>query len=467
MGRSSRSSCALKRLEDHNTSPEREKSVSKAGSKKSASSGYKQVDSSRCKDGGKRDSGYRKECDSRDRSGSVVERHSHSVPHGRAGSTNAKSTKYEDKNSVAGSKTVGSDRHSTATSRKKDGDDKSQNGRDSKERGRKRSRSCSPVNMAAQAQVNAGGKNGSHASGDADGKVGPASKKARSSPSRVRREVSLSASPSSSGSESRSVSSQGGRFKRKCEHSDSARLLVGSNSPRWARDKFENSFQCQQLNEERLGRIEAGLRKHTALEEKERFSRPSYKFEKKVYEDQFSFNLSVVDHLCRVLDSDDPFQKEYQINEGINKIVKRNKRLILADRHGWATAEAYERDPIADDSSDEKRIKRAKKEAQSFLEEKARTKKVRVMSRKRNFRNSGGPRPFSSGFSFSNVYPQEPRSFPLHVGAVSAQATLQESAKRQFLQTQLSSEANVTILSRDRVLDIECDSDFNFSFDLK
>ena len=242
MGRSSRSSRALKCLEDHNTSPEREKSTSKAGSKKSTSSVYKQVDSSRCKDGGKRDSDYRKECDSRDRSGSVVERHSHSVPHGCAGSTNAKSTKNEDKNSVARSKTIASDRHSTATSRKKDGDDKSQNGRDSKERGRKRSRSCSPVNMAAQAQANAGGKNGSHASGDTDGKVGSASKKAWSSPSRVRREVSLTASPSSSGSESRSVSSQGGRFERKREHSDSARLLAGRNSPRWARDKFENLF---------------------------------------------------------------------------------------------------------------------------------------------------------------------------------------------------------------------------------
>ena len=144
--------------------------------------------------------------------------------------------------------------------------------------------------MTAQAQANAGGLNGWHASGDADGKVGSASKKARSSPSRVRWEVSLTASPSSSGSESRSVSSQGGQFKRKCEHYDSAHLLAGSNSPRWARDKFENLFQGQQLNEERLERIEAGLHKHTALEEKERFSRPSYKFEKKVYEDQFSFN---------------------------------------------------------------------------------------------------------------------------------------------------------------------------------
>ena len=79
-----------------------------------------------------------------------------------------------------------------------------------------------------------------------------------------------------------------------------------------------------------------------------------------MYEDQFFFSLGVVDHLRRAVDSEDPFQIEYQINEGINKIMKRNKRLMFADRHGWATVESYKRDPVADDSSYEKRIKRAK-----------------------------------------------------------------------------------------------------------
>ena len=300
--------------------PEREKSVSKARSKKSTNSGPKQADSSRSKDGGRRDSDSRKECDSKNRTGSDAGRHSHSVPHGRSSSTNSKSKKIEDKNSIGGSKTVGYDKHSTSTSRKRDGEEKSQNGRDSVERGRKRSRSCSPDNTPTQQHDNAGGKNGSHASGDADGKVGYASKKARSSTARVRREVSPSAPSSSSGSETSSASSQRGRFKRK--RNLSSRLFDGSNSPRWARDKIENLFQCQQLNEERLERIEAGLRKHTALEEKEGFSRPSHKFEKKVYEDQFSFNLGVADHLRRALDSEDPFQKEYQINEGIDKIMR-------------------------------------------------------------------------------------------------------------------------------------------------
>ena len=201
-------------------------------------------------------------------------------------------------------------------------------------------------------------------------------------------------------------------------------------------------FQCQQLNEERLERTEAGLRKHTALEEKERLLmfRPSQKFKKKVYEDQFSFNLGVVDHLRRALDSEDSFKKEYEINEGINKIMKRNKRLMLADRHGWAAAETYERDPIAGDSSDEKRIKRAKKETQSFLEEKARTEKIRVMSRKRNFGTIEVQEHFQMDSHSQMRIHKRPDLSPLHVGAVSTQATLQDSAKHQSPQTQLNRE---------------------------
>ena len=108
------------------------------------------------------------------------------------------------------------------------------------------------------------------------------------------------------------------------------------------------------------------------------------------------------------------------------------------------------------------------KEAQSFLEKKARTKKVRVMSRKRNFRNSEGPRPFSSGFSFSNVYPQEPRSFPLTCWRCKRPGHFARFCQAPIPPNpaQFRGHDNETILSRDRVLDIECDSDFNLSFDL-
>ena len=58
------------------------------------------------------------------------------------------------------SKTVGSDKRSTSTSRKRDGEEKSRNGRGSVQRGRKRSRSCSPENTEVQPHGSAGGKTG-------------------------------------------------------------------------------------------------------------------------------------------------------------------------------------------------------------------------------------------------------------------------------------------------------------------
>ena len=65
----------------------------------------------------------------------------------------------------------------------------------------------------------------------------------------------------------------------------------------------------------------------------------------------------------------------------MTKIQHRNKkRLMIAERFGWPTAEAYELDPLADDSADEKRLKRAQKDAKK---ERIRLRKVRMP--RRNF----------------------------------------------------------------------------------
>ena len=53
---------------------------------------------------------------------------------------------------------------------------------------------------------------------------------------------------------------------------------------------------------------------------------------------------------------------------------------MIAERFGWPTAEAYELDPLADDSADEKRLKRAQKDAKK---ERIRLRKVRMP--RRNF----------------------------------------------------------------------------------
>ena len=60
------------------------------------------------------------------------------------------------------------------------------------------------------------------------------------------------------------------------------------------------------------------------------------------------------------------------------KIQHRNKRLLIAERFGWPTADAYELDPLADDSVDKKRLKRAQKDAKKARAERLRHRKVRI-----------------------------------------------------------------------------------------
>ena len=52
------------------------------------------------------------------------------------------------------------------------------------------------------------------------------------------------------------------------------------------------------------------------------------------------------------------------------KINKRNKILMVTDCYGWETVQAYLADPIAPDSEDEKKLKKARKEAKANEEEK-------------------------------------------------------------------------------------------------
>ena len=55
--------------------------------------------------------------------------------------------------------------------------------------------------------------------------------------------------------------------------------------------------------------------------------------------------------------------------EGIELIKQRNKLLVISDKYGWETGVAYMLDPIAEDSDDERRIKKAQKEAKLLKEE--------------------------------------------------------------------------------------------------
>ena len=181
------------------------------------------------------------------------------------------------------------------------------------------------------------------------------------------------------------------------------------NPPQWAKfwsDSHQNA-------EERLFSLENEVRKKN-----ETYSRPSgklesFKFEKKVYSEQYEFNQKVAEQLKAALYTNDPYSTERQLNEGIALINKRNKKLMLADRYGWDTAIAYQTNPLASDSEDERRIKRAVKEAKSLQDEKVkitRARRYRARKPKRNFR-------------YSSFRSYQPAGFPHNAAGYNAQFT--------------------------------------------
>ena len=159
------------------------------------------------------------------------------------------------------------------------------------------------------------------------------------------------------------------------------------NLPQWAKfwiDSHQNA-------EERLFNLENEVRSKNEAYSKPMDKVKAFKFEKKVYSEQYEFNQKVAEQLKAALYTNDPYSRKRQLNEGIASINKCNKKLMLADRYGWNTAVVYQTNSLASDSEDERRIKHALKEAKSLQDEKIKNtgaQQYRSKEPKRNFRNS-------------------------------------------------------------------------------
>ena len=67
---------------------------------------------------------------------------------------------------------------------------------------------------------------------------------------------------------------------------------------------------------------------------------------------------------------EDKEERDDHLLTGIGLIEKRNEILMSSNKHGWECTEAYSRSPLADNSDDKKKIKKALKEAKSVKEKK-------------------------------------------------------------------------------------------------
>ena len=92
-----------------------------------------------------------------------------------------------------------------------------------------------------------------------------------------------------------------------------------------------------------------------------------------MYEEQHDFNLKVLWHLQNVASLDSSVGRD-EIESSTFLIKERNKFLVLADSFGWDVALCYAKEPLTEDSEDERKIRRAKKEGKIRRDERLKSK---------------------------------------------------------------------------------------------
>ena len=122
------------------------------------------------------------------------------------------------------------------------------------------------------------------------------------------------------------------------------------NTPEWAK----SLLLAQKASDVRLEKV---IKHHGQKSTNDSLS--GHKFKKKFYEEQHDFNLKVLGHLQNLASLDSVVGKD-EIEAGMSLIKERNKFLVLADSCGWDVALCYAKEPLAEDSEDERKIRRAK-----------------------------------------------------------------------------------------------------------
>lgn len=135
-----------------------------------------------------------------------------------------------------------------------------------------------------------------------------------------------------------------------------------------------------------------------------------YEFKSKGNQEQFANQVkieAVLDDATEALESGNLREVRNALEEGKAIVATRKKHLTLADMHGWDFVSEYKDIPIAEDDSDEKRIRKVLKAVETKREKKKaeKAKKSNIakpsLSLRSNVLSNRLPHEFSSSPSFS------------------------------------------------------------------
>jgi len=134
------------------------------------------------------------------------------------------------------------------------------------------------------------------------------------------------------------------------------------------REKFDKSIA-------EVKKEVATAQERTAKDLSHKLSRTLYQFWKKGHEMQYTFNLGIEESIssaqrelgkmAEAVQSESWKKATDYLDEGASTLKMRQKHIKVADRSdfGWGAVRRYQTDPLADDSNDEKQLRRADKEA--------------------------------------------------------------------------------------------------------
>ena len=97
-----------------------------------------------------------------------------------------------------------------------------------------------------------------------------------------------------------------------------------------------------------------------------------HKLKRKANEDQYKFNLKLVetlDNAKSALEKSQIGKVKSELEEGEKHLIERQKHILLADKSesGWFTVKEYKKHDLVENSDDEKHIFSAERRARSTL----------------------------------------------------------------------------------------------------
>jgi hypothetical protein len=144
--------------------------------------------------------------------------------------------------------------------------------------------------------------------------------------------------------------------------------------PNWAKQLLD----AQKESDQRLQTPETEIKAKGKQTSKKREHSPMPEFKFKRNKIQYDLNKSVLEKIGTALDVSDDEERGAALNEGKELLVQRNKHIKLAEKYGWETVDCYIEEPLASDSDDDKKIRRAIKESKALKDEKRKIARVVV-----------------------------------------------------------------------------------------